>query len=264
MDDTATQDYDNNLTTLLEALWGEGFMSPGGVEEVDRYLQGIDLEGKTVLDIGCGLGGVDIHLVKRHKAAMVTGIDIEQSLIDRCKDLAKQHQLESQTNFICVDPGPLPFALASFDIVTSKDSIIHIPDKHSLAADIYRILKPGGWLVASDWLAGYDDKPSPEMQAYLVAEGLDFGLASAKIYAQALQQTGFSNIDIVDRNEWYRRQARQERDRLQSDIFESLASTLDIDFLEHEIEVWDKMIIAIDQGQLRPSHIRGRKPADRV
>jgi hypothetical protein len=32
------------------------------------------------------------------------------------------------------------------------------------------------------------------------------------------------------------------------------------EFVEHEIEVWDKMIVAIDQGQLRPSHLRGRKP----
>ena len=44
-----------------------------------------------------------------------------------------------QTEFICVEPGPLPFADASFDIVTSKDSIIHIADKHALAVEIARI-----------------------------------------------------------------------------------------------------------------------------
>lgn len=261
MNDTATQEYDDSLTALLEAVWGEGFMSPGGVDEVDRYLNGIELEGLSVLDIGCGLGGVDVHLVKQYKAALVTGIDIEQALIERCNDLAKKHQVESQTKFVCVDPGPLPFADSSFDVVTSKDSIIHISDKHKLAADIYRILKPGGWFVASDWLAGYDVEPSPEMQDYLVVEGLDFGLASAKYYAQALEQAGFSNIGIVDRNEWYRQQARLERDQLKSDLYEGLASTLGVEFLEHEIEVWNKMIVAIDQGQLRPTHLRASKPA---
>ncbi len=88
MNDDSFQAYDSDLTALLEAVWGEGFMSPGGTAEVDRYLQGIDLAGLSVLDIGCGLGGVDIHLAKRHRAGKVTGIDIEPDLIRQCRDLA--------------------------------------------------------------------------------------------------------------------------------------------------------------------------------
>ncbi|MDH3535045.1 MAG: SAM-dependent methyltransferase, partial [Gammaproteobacteria bacterium] len=65
MTDSSVQEYDEDLIALLEALWGEGFMSPGGTDEVDRYLEGISLEGLSVLDIGCGLGGVDIHLIRK-------------------------------------------------------------------------------------------------------------------------------------------------------------------------------------------------------
>lgn len=254
------QEYDDNLNTLLEAIWGEGFLSPGGVQEVDRYLQGIELKGHTVLDIGCGLGGVDVHLVKNHGAATVTGIDVDAGLIERCKLLAQKYDIEAAAEFICVDPGPLNFDEASFGMVTSKDSIIHIADKHALAADVYRVLKPGGWFVASDWLAGYEDAPSPEMQAYLIMEGLDFGLASAKTYRNALQAAGFIDIDIVDRNDWYRQQARVERDQLGGVLYKGLASKTGTEFVEHEIDVWDKMIVALDQGQLRPTHLRGRKP----
>ena len=93
MSESATQEYDDKLTALLEALWGEGFLSPGGIDEVNRYLTGITLEGLTVLDIGCGLGGVDIHLIKQHRAAMVTGIDVDQALIDRCTKLADKYGL---------------------------------------------------------------------------------------------------------------------------------------------------------------------------
>ena len=260
MTEQATQEYDDNLMALLEAVWGEGFMSPGGVDEVDRYLNGIELTGLSVLDIGCGLGGIDVHLVKRHGAAMVTGIDVDQALIDRCDLLAQKYEVTAQIEFICVEPGPLPFENASFDIVTSKDSIIHIPNKKELAADVYRVLEPGGWFVASDWLAGYEDEPSHEMKEYLVTEGLDFGLASAKTYLEALESTGFTDIEIVDRNDWYRQQARQEREQMGGILYDGLASKVGTEFLEHEIEVWDKLIIAIDQGQLRPTHLRGRKP----
>jgi len=261
MSDETFQDYDGDMIALLEAVWGEGFMSPGGSGEVDRFLQGVDLASASVLDIGCGLGGMDLHLVKAHRAGKVTGIDIEPGLIARCERLAEKHGIAKQTAFLCVEPGPLPFAEAAFDIVTSKDSIIHIADKAALAADIYRVLKPGGCFAASDWLAGYEGVPSPEMEAYILAEGLDFGLASAKTYRLALEAAGFVGIEIVDRNDWYRDEARRERDRLQGALYQGLARQVGRDFLEHEIDVWDKMIVALDRGELRPTHLRGRKPA---
>ena len=49
-------------------------------------------------------------------------------------------------------PGPLPFADASFDIVFSKDALLHVPDKDALFAEIFRVLKPGGVFAASDWM----------------------------------------------------------------------------------------------------------------
>ena len=43
-------------------------------------------------------------------------------------------------------------------------------------------------------------------------------------------------------------------------LFAGLSAEVGKEFLEHEIEVWDKMIVALDQGQLRPTHLRGRRP----
>ena len=261
MKDNEYQEYDEDLALLLEAIWGEGFMSPGGTDEVDRYLAGVEIEGRRVLDIGCGLGGVDIHLLRGHRAAHVTGIDVDQSLIDRCRQLAQKYGLADRTEFVCVEPGPLPFADASFEIVTSKDSIIHIEDKHALAADVFRVLEPGGWFAASDWLSGYEGETPPEMQAYIDVEGLDFRLATPATYAAALEAAGFTDIEIDDRNEWYRVEARRERDHLRGAIYEGLAPRLGSEFLERETRVWETMIVALDLGQLRPTHLRGKKPA---
>jgi len=259
MTEETFQEYDDDMNTVLEAVWGEGFASPGGTNEVDLYLQGLDLAGSSVLDIGCGLGGVDIHLVKQHRVGKVTGVDIDPGLIQRCEGLAKRHGVTERTEFVRVKPGPLPFAETSFDAVTSKDSIIHIGDKHGLAADIFRVLKPGGWFAASDWLAGYEGEPSPEMEAYLVAEALDFGIASANTYLLAMKAAGFEDIEFVDRNDWYRDEARRERDRLCGALYDGLMNRVGSEFLEHEIDVWNKMIVVLDQGLLRPTHLRCRK-----
>ena len=50
--------YHDKLIGMLERLWGDGWLSPGGPEEVRRLLAGMELRGKTILDIGCGAGGI--------------------------------------------------------------------------------------------------------------------------------------------------------------------------------------------------------------
>ena len=52
--------YPDEFINRLEVLWGEGFLSPGGADEVKEIVNGLDISGKSVLDIGCGTGGVEI------------------------------------------------------------------------------------------------------------------------------------------------------------------------------------------------------------
>ena len=48
----------------LELIWGEGFMSPGGPDEVARILGGHAVDARVVRDIGSGLGGADVALLR--------------------------------------------------------------------------------------------------------------------------------------------------------------------------------------------------------
>ncbi len=68
----AEPEYDDTAIRFLEALWGEGYLSPGGPDEVDRVVEGLPLQGKTILDIGCGSGGITLHLVASHGAADIS------------------------------------------------------------------------------------------------------------------------------------------------------------------------------------------------
>ena len=52
-------EYDDAMLALLQIIWGDGFLSPGGPEEIERLLEGSDISGCHVLDIGCGLGAID-------------------------------------------------------------------------------------------------------------------------------------------------------------------------------------------------------------
>ena len=74
----------------------------------------------------------------------------------------------------CNPPTAYFFADGSFDLVFSKDSIVHIDDKHTLAAEIARVLAPGGVFACSDWMKGDDEPKSAELLAYEALEGLEF------------------------------------------------------------------------------------------
>ena len=157
-------EYDDIQVTMLEIIWGEGLLSPGGAEEVALLLEEEDISGKNVIDIGCGIGGIDVLLAREHGAASVTGVDIEQPVLDRAMARAEAEGLADRLSYKLVAPGPLPFNPGSCEVVFSKDAMIHIPDKEALFADVFRLLRPGGLFIASDWMRRDDNPPTPEMR----------------------------------------------------------------------------------------------------
>ncbi|MCX8509968.1 MAG: methyltransferase domain-containing protein, partial [Rhodobacteraceae bacterium] len=241
--------YHDRMISMLAAVWGEGFLSPGGPEEVARIVADRDLKGKSILDIGCGAGGIDIALVVTHGAGYVCGIDVEDPVLDHARTLIAGAGLTGRIGCLKVAPGPLPFPPCTFDVAFSKDSIVHIPDKHALMAEVFRVLKPGGWFIASDWLIGHEGPPTSEMAAYIKSEGLDFGMASPARYRDAMEQAGFTDIGVISRNGWYRETARAELARLQGPVGDAAAKLVGRDFVEQNIGIWRRMIPVLDSGE---------------
>ncbi len=258
------QDHENEYTddfvAGLEWMWGKGFLSPGGSAEVAAILEDVDLTGARVLDIGCGLGVIDLLLVREHGAGHVTGIDIEQPLIDRARQAAEQAGLSDRIDLQLVEPGPFPFADESFDVVFSKDAIIHIPDKPALYGEVLRLLRPGGIFAASDWLYGGKRPYSEEMQAWLGIVGITFDMETPENSAAALEQAGFTGVKLRDRNAWYRHAIRDEVATISGNNFERLAAALGREAAERRLASTSAKIVVVDAGELRPVHLYGIKP----
>ena len=258
----AEPEYDDTAIRFLEALWGDGYLSPGGPDEVDRVVEGLVLKDKTLLDIGCGSGGITLHLSQAHGLAHAVGFDVEMPVIEAAQIRAASRGLSDRVSFVQAAPGPLPFSDASFDVVFSKDALLHVPDKDALFADIFRVLKPGGVFAASNWMIAHDNEPSQEMKAYVAAEGLSFAMASPQRYAQAMGDAGFINVTIRDRNPWYREVAREELARLKGPLYRTVADTVGTAYVDKNIHTWEAMQKVLDSGEHRPTHLRGWKPGE--
>lgn len=257
---SATEHYDDSIIAFLGELWGEGYLSPGGPDEVGLIVEGLDLAGKTVLDIGSGAGGVALTLVRAHGAGKVIGIDVEGDVCAAAQRLIANAGLADRIEIRQVEPGPLPLPDASVDVVFSKDSIIHIPDKEALAAEAFRVLRPGGWFAASDWLIGHDGTPSPEMAHYIRCEDLDFAMASPARYEKALAAAGFTDVRLVNRNPWYRTQAPLELARLTGPDRAKFEEILGPEAVADQIATWTAMQPVVASGEHCPHHLRARKP----
>lgn len=253
--------YDERTITFLEALWGDGYLSPGGPEEVARVLDGVDLTGARVLDIGCGSGGITVGLVRDHGAASVIGIDVEGPLCGHARRRVAAAGLDDRIEIWQVVPGPLPLDDAAVDVVFSKDAIVHIADKDMLAREVFRVVRPDGWFVASDWLIAHDDAPSPQMAAYLAAEDLGFGMASPDRYRRALEGAGFVDVVLRNRNAWYRELAHRELRQLEQLDRARFEATVGADEVDRQIRTWRSMLPVLETGEHCPHHVRGRRPA---
>ena len=256
-------EYDDAFVAGLQWVWGEGFLSPGGAEEIGAIVAGLDLAGKRVLDIGCGLGGADVVLARQHAAGQVVGIDIEEPLVLRARQIVADAGLSDAVDIQLVEPGPLPFAADSFDIVFSKDSIIHIPDKPAFYKDVLRILKPGGVFVGSDWLTGRSDRQrSPAMQKWVEIADLTFDLENLESSQQALQAAGFVDVAMTDRHDWFCGQMKAEVDAVTGENYARMAAALgEAGAAQRRGSTLARQEV-VEIGELRPTHFRGHKPVD--
>lgn len=253
-------EYGDMFVAGLEWMWGEGFLSPGGVDEVARIVARAPIAGACMLDVGCGLGAIDLLLVERFGAAHVTGIDVEAPLVARAAARVEAAGLSDRISVRKVSPGPFPFEDGAFDIVFSKDSMIHIPDKPALYAEVHRVLVPGGWMLVGDWF-GNGLEPTPAMREWLGAVGLTFTLESIQASARLVEACGFTDVEWRDRNAWYAEAMAEEIATLSGENYPRLVERLGAEAAAQRLESSTKKQAVVDGGELRPGHLRARKPA---
>jgi ubiquinone/menaquinone biosynthesis C-methylase UbiE len=127
-----------------------------------RHIGRTDLTGLRILDVGCGQGrNLRSYLDQGAEAGNLHGVDINESWLSTAR------QISPNVNFRVADGINLDFADATFDLVTQYVvfSSIALPElRQQLAIEMWRVLKPGGYVFWWDMTnmaaaAGGHDKP---------------------------------------------------------------------------------------------------------
>lgn len=110
--------------------------------------------GQRVLDVGCGTGTLTVWAKQREPGIDIAGIDGDPAVLRRAERKAAGAGLQIDFREALADD--LPFEDASFDRVLTSLVFHHLPRdvKERSAAEIARVLRPGGELHVADWGPG--------------------------------------------------------------------------------------------------------------
>jgi len=105
------------------------------------------LDGERVLDVGCGTGSLTFTFPEIANVASVTGIDPSESFVE----FARGRNTDPRISFQTADARALPFESNSFDRVFSMLVLQFIPDAARAVAEMCRVVRPGGTVIAAVW-----------------------------------------------------------------------------------------------------------------
>jgi ubiquinone/menaquinone biosynthesis C-methylase UbiE len=154
--------------------------------------------GETLLDVGCGTGGVTIPAkIQVGESGSVAGIDPAPEMIALARRKAKRAGVEIDFRVGVIES--LPYPDETFDVVTSSLMMHHLPEHLQVEglAEIWRALKPGGRILIADMM-----KPSTSFLKRLFTSlalhhghRIQFGIEDLP---ELMRETGFEEVEQLD------------------------------------------------------------------
>lgn len=175
---------------LVPLVLGQSY-HPGGVSLTRRLADALELRpGEPVVDLASGIGTTALLLAEEHQVE-VLGVDLGPAQVERSRARAKAAGAQDRVRFALGDAERLPVGDGAFAAAVCECSFCTFPNKAAGAAELARVLRPGGRVGVSDvWvdpdrldqglrgLAGRvaclaDARPIEETAALLEAVGLE-------------------------------------------------------------------------------------------
>jgi SAM-dependent methyltransferase len=190
------------LKSRLRRIW-----NAGDYDRVSRYTQ-FEAEGfyrrlavppgSRLLDVACGSG--QLALIAARNGVDATGVDIAENLIERARERARVEGLSAR--FHEADAEDLPFAGATFDVVTSVAGAMFAPRPEVAAKELLRVCRPGGTLAMANWTPqGFIGQMFRLISNFVAPSGMrEPVLWGDEGEVRALFGTGLSSLEFTRRN----------------------------------------------------------------
>jgi SAM-dependent methyltransferase len=146
--------------------------------------------GQTMVDLACGRGGPGLWIARETGASLV-GVDFSEVAVQQAQQRASQLGLSERARFLVRNADATGLPGSTLDAVMSADSFWLFPDKTGVAAEVARILRPGGRFVFTTWDFDYTPRGWPPQVSH---------------HRDLLREAGFLLQTYEETPDWLRRQ----------------------------------------------------------
>ena len=190
------------LKSHLRRIW-----NAGDYDRLSRYMQ-IEAEAfyrrmaipprSRLLDVACGSG--QLALIAARNGVDATGVDIAENLVERARERARVEGLTAR--FEEADAEDLPFADATFDVVTSVAGAMFAPRPDVAAEELLRVCRRGGIVAMANWTPqGFIGQLFRTISNFVAPSGMrEPVLWGDEAEVCALLGSGVSNLELTRRN----------------------------------------------------------------
>ena len=150
--------------------------------------------GEAILEVASGTGVQLVELGRRNRSGRTVGVDFAPGMVQRTRRRLRSAKLD-QVDLLRADARSLPFADATFDLVTNEYMLNLMPraDIPLAVAELHRVLKPGGRLIITNMTKGA--RPHHRVWDALYAHGVDlFVNCRGVLAAPVLEEAGFVHV----------------------------------------------------------------------
>ena len=191
VDRSSAEGYEKHLVPRIYAPWAEFVVGRANPRS-----------GEHVLDVACGTGiGARLAARRAGPSGRVVGLDADPGMIEVAHSFASD--AAAAVELYCASAVSMPFDDASFDLCLCLQGLQFFPDPVSGFAEMRRVLKPGGRLVASVWApleqnAGYYALVTAleSRQIFATALKRPFSLGNPDEIRSLAKQGGFRSIEL--------------------------------------------------------------------
>ncbi|WBL19973.1 ubiquinone/menaquinone biosynthesis methyltransferase [Citricoccus sp. NR2] len=120
-------------------------------------------DAPTVLDLATGTGDIALEILRQRYGAHIIGADFAPEMME----VGRRRPGGEQISWVEADAMDLPFEEGVFDAVTHGYLLRNVTDIPTTLAEQFRVLKPGGWMVALETSPAPDNVIKPFSTAYI-------------------------------------------------------------------------------------------------
>ena len=185
-------------------FWMEGTRShkESLINHNKRIAELVDINKKDiVLDAGCGVGGSSLWLANEY-GIKVHGITLSEDQLKHANANLGIHGLDALVNYSKMDFHATDFPSETYTVVWAQESVSHSDNKRKFLEEAYRVLKPGGRLIVSDFFHAKEAyTPKEQKLLDILNEGIPITLIQPAEFMELAQQAGFISTRYHDHTE---------------------------------------------------------------